>query len=98
MRVPGVNFDLLSDRFIRINPVTGNRQLVPEANDVMFAIERLGDIEKAATTLGVEEIEIQHWIDRHYVPTPYVEQIMKRLKGWDQLSLQVPPIGADWPE
>lgn len=96
MRRPGVNFELLDDRLVQINPVTGNRQLISVANDVMFCMELLGGIEKAAKALGVEEIEIHHWIDSHYVPTRYVEQILRRLARWDSLSLQEPSIGADW--
>ena len=98
MRRFGVNFDLLDDRFVQVNPVTGNRQLISVANDVMFSIELLGGVEKAARALGVEEIEIHHWIDSHYVPTRYAEQIITRLGRWDLLSLQEPSIGTDWPQ
>lgn len=98
MRVPGVNFNLVSDNFIVINPITGNRQLIPVANDVTFVVELLGNIEKAAATLGVEEIEIHHWIDDHYIPTRFAKRIMK-LIGWRGLeSMQVPSIGTDWPD
>lgn len=101
MRRPGVNFDMLgtpSDvNFIQINPATGNRQLIPVANDVMFIVELLGNVEKAAVTLGVEEIEIHHWADDHYVPTRYAERIRK-LTGWSIWSLQEPPIGVEWLE
>lgn len=98
MRRPGVNFDLFDEAFVQVNPVTGNRQLISVANDVMFCMELLGGIGKAAMALGVEEIEIHHWIDSHYVPTRYVEQILKRLGRWDLLSLQKPSIGTVWPQ
>ena len=96
MRKPGVNFDIVDAQFIQINPVTGNRQLIMVANDVMHVIELLGNIDAAALTLGVEEIEIHHWIDDHYIPTRYAEKIMK-LIGWKGIeSLQQPSVGTDW--
>lgn len=96
MRRPGVNFDSLDVRFVQINPVTGNRQLIEVANDVSLCMERLGGIEKAAKYLGVEEIEIHHWIDCHYVPTRYAEAIIRRLGRWNLGTLQEPSIGGDW--
>ena len=96
MRRPGVNFDMLEVRFGQINPATGNRQLIDVANDVTLCMDRLGGIEKAASILGVEEIEIHHWIDSHYVPTRYAEAIIRRLGGWDLSTLQEPSIGNDW--
>ena len=96
-----VNFDMLgtptTHDFILINPATGNRQLIPSANDVWRVVDVLGGIAKAAIKLGVEEIEVHHWIDSHYVPTRYAERI-KQLTGWGIESMQVPPIGTDWPE
>lgn len=102
MRKPGVNFDQLGtptpEKFIQINPATGNRQLKASANDVMDAVERLGNIEGAALKLGVEEIEIQHWIDDHYIPTRYARRV-DELLGWGDIeSLQQPSIGTDWSE
>lgn len=96
MRSPGVNFEGLDNHLVQINPVTGNRQLVSVANDVMFAVDLLGGFVKAAGILGVEEFEIHHWIDSHYVPTRYAEQMIKLLGRWDLLSLQEPSIGGDW--
>ncbi|MDO9485022.1 MAG: hypothetical protein Q7K25_03065 [Actinomycetota bacterium] len=96
MRRPGVNFNLVDEALLQVNPITGNRQLISVANDVMFSVELLGGIEKTATFLGVEEIEIHCWIDSHYVPTRYAEQIIERLCRWDLLSLQEPSIGNDW--
>ena len=96
MRKPGVNFDIVDAQFIQINPVTGNRQLIMAANDIMDVIERLGNIEAAALRLGVEEIEVHHWIDDHHIPTRYAEKIMK-LIGWKGIeSLQQPSVGTDW--
>jgi len=101
MRRPGVNFDMLgtpSDvNFIQINPATGNRQLIPSANDVWRVVDVLGGIAKAAIKLGVEEIGVHHWADDHYVPTRYAERI-KHLTGWSVWSIQEPPIGAEWPD
>lgn len=94
MKSPGVNFDMLDVQFVQINPVTGNRQLVGVANDVALCMERLGGIEMAARFLGVEEIEVHHWIDCHYVPTRYVEKINNKLPRWPVDSLQRPSIGA----
>ena len=96
MRRPGVNFDMVDDRFFQINPATGNRQLIDVANDVVLCIDRLGGIDKAASSLGVEVIEVHHWIDSHYVPTRYAEAIIRRLEGWDFSTLQQPSIGNDW--
>lgn len=98
MRLPGVNFSQLDSRFVQINPVTGNKQLIPVANDVGFVVELLGGVGKAAEALGVEGIEIHHWIDDHYVPTRYAERIAMLFKRWDLFSLQVPSIGATWDE
>lgn len=101
MRRPGVNFENLGTpsnvNFIQINPATGNRQLIPSANDVWRVVDVLGGIAKAAIKLGVEEIEVHHWLDDQYVPTRYAEQIKKRIGG-DVESMQVPSIGTDWPE
>lgn len=96
MRRPGVNFDSLDVQFLRINPVTGNRQLIEVANDVALCMERLGGIEKAAKFLGVEEIEVHYWIDSHYVPTRYAEAIVRRLLRWQVSTLQEPSIGGEW--
>lgn len=96
MRKAGVNFTQLDSRFVQINPVTGNKQLIPAANDVGFVVELLGGTDNAAEILGVEEIEIHHWIDDHYVPTRYAEKITMLFKRWDLFSLQVPSIGAEW--
>ncbi|MDO9259227.1 MAG: hypothetical protein Q7T98_04900 [Polaromonas sp.] len=84
---------MLDVQFVQINPVTGNRQLIDAANDVSLCVERLGGIEKAASFLGVEEIEVHHWIDSHYVPTRYAEAIIRRLGRWDLATLQRPSIG-----
>jgi len=101
MRRPGVNFEMLGtpspERFIQINPSTGNRQLIPVANDVWRVVDILGGIERAAVKLGVEKIEVHHWLDDQYVPTRYAEQIKRRI-GWSVESMQVPSIGTDWPE
>lgn len=96
MRQRGVNFAQLDSGFFQVNPVTGNRQLVLLANDVMFAVDLLGGIPKTASILGVDEFEVHHWIDSHYVPTRYAEQMIKLLGRWDLLSLQEPSIGGDW--
>lgn len=92
MRTPGVDFTgLKADGFgllIDLNPITGNLQLCPSANDIMSVVERLGGKSRAATRLGVEEIEIEHWIDDHYVPTRYA-----KLTCYSILSMQVPPLG-----
>jgi len=52
----------------------------------------MGGKQSVATKLGVEEIEIEHWIDDHYVPTRYAEKIHE-LTGWSVWSIQVPPVG-----
>ena len=96
MRRPGVNFDMLDLQFVQINPVTGNRQVIEVANDVSLCMERLGGIEKAANYLGVEVIEVHHWIDSHYVPTRYAEAIIRRLGRWNLGTLQEPCIGGEW--
>ena len=96
MSRPGVNFDMLGVHFVQINPVTGNHQLLDVANDVTLCMERLGGIEKAAKFLGVEEIEVHHWIDSHYVPTRYAEAIIRRLGRWSLTTLQEPSIGSEW--
>ena len=91
-----VNFDVIDDRFVQINSATGNRQLIDVANDVVLCIDRLGGIDKAASSLSVEVIEVHHWIDSHYVPTRYAEAIIRRLGRWDLATLQEPSIGNDW--
>jgi hypothetical protein len=96
MKTPGVDFiGLKADGFgllIDLNPITGNLQLCPSANDVMSMLERLGGKALAATRLGVEEIEIEHWIDDHYVPTRYAKRVEK-LTGYSIWSMQEPPLG-----
>jgi len=79
-------------RRVTINPATGNQRLIDVCNDVEAVIDRLGGVAKAATKLGVEEIEIQHWIDDHYVPTRHAKEV-NRLTGWSLWSIQIPPIG-----
>lgn len=77
---------------VQINPVTGNQRLIDAGNDVVSVIEILGGVAQAATKLGVEEIEIEHWIDDHYVPTRYAEAVHK-LTCWSVWSIQIPAIG-----
>lgn len=77
--------------FIQINPATGNRQLILSANDVMSVVEHLGGVSVAAIRLKVEPIEIEHWIDDHYIPTRYAE-IIEKLTGWSIWSMQEPPL------
>lgn len=94
---PGVDFEGLiaigHGNLIDINPITGNRQYHQAGNDVVCVVELLGGKPSAATKLGVEEGEIEHWVDDHYVPTPYAEQIHK-LTGWSVWSIQVSPAGG----
>ena len=96
MNRPGVDFaGLKVDGFgllIDFNPITGNQQLCPSANDIMSMVERLGGKSLAATRLGVEEIEIEHWIDDHYVPTRYAK-VIKKITGYSIWSMQEPPLG-----
>jgi hypothetical protein len=93
---PGVDFEgLKADGFgllIDINPMTRNQQLCLSANDVMSVVEHIGGKSAAATKMGVEEIEIEHWIDDHYVPTRYAKKIEKMI-GWSVWSMQEPPLG-----
>lgn len=77
---------------IQINPVTGNQRLIGACNDVKAVIDLLGGVVKAAAKLDVEEIEIEHWIDDHYVPTRHAN-VVKALTGWSVWSIQIPPIG-----
>lgn len=96
MSTRGVDFaGLKADGFgllIDVNPITGNQQLRPSANDIMSMIERFGGKSVTATSLGIEEIEIEHWIDDHYVPTRYAN-IIEKLIGYSILSMQEPPLG-----
>lgn len=93
----GVDFDGLIARghghLIQINPVTGNRQYHLHSNDVAHVIDIMGGKKSAASVLGVEEIEIEHWVDDHYVPTRYAAKIHK-LTGWSVWSIQVSPAGG----
>jgi len=94
--MPGVDFDWLiasgHAHLIEINPVTGNRQYHQAGNDVVCVVDILGGKQLVAARLGVEEIEIEHWIDDHYVPTRYADKIHK-LTGWSVWSIQVSPVG-----
>ena len=96
MTRPGVDFDGLiasgQGHLVEINPITGNRQYHQVGNDVICVVEILGGKQSVAAKLGVEEIEIEHWIDDHYVPTRYAEEIHE-LTGWSVWSIQVPPVG-----
>lgn len=87
---PGVDFDRLiasgHGHLIEINPVTGNRQYHQAGNDVVCVVDILGGKQSVATKLGVEQIEIEHWIDDHYVPTRYAEMIHD-LTGWSVWSI-----------
>ena len=93
---PGVDFTGLiasgHGHLVEINPTTGNRQYHQAGNDVICVVEILGGKQSVAAKLGVEEIEIEHWIDDHYVPIRYAEEIQK-LTGWSVWSIQVPPVG-----
>lgn len=88
--MPGVDFDWLiangHGHLVEINPVTGNRQYHQAGNDVVCVVEILGGKQSAAIKLGVEEIEIEHWIDDYYVPTRYAEKIHE-LTGWSVWSI-----------
>lgn len=79
-------------RRVTINPATGNQRLIEACNDVEAVIDVFGGVTKAATKLGVEEIEIEHWIDDHYIPTRYAEKVHK-ITCWSIWSIQIPPIG-----
>ena len=93
---PGVDFDGLTAsghaHLVEINTATGNRQYHQVGNDVNCVVEILGGRQSAAAKLGVEEIEIEHWIDDHYVPRRYAEEIQE-LTGWSVWSIQVSPVG-----
>ena len=93
---PCVDFDGLiasgHDHLVEINPVTGNRQYHQVGNDVICVVEIMGGKQSVAAKLGVEEIEIEHWIDDHYVPRRYAEEIQE-LTGWSVWSIQVSPVG-----
>ena len=84
------------------NPRTGNLRIKEGGNDVMYAIDLLGGVAAAAENLGVPEIEIENWIDAHYVPTRYARTI-RLLKGFLLSSIQEPPYWIEigdqfWPE
>ncbi len=93
---PGVDFDRLiasgHGYLVEINPVTGNRQYYQAGNDVICVVDVMGGKQSVAAKLGVEEIEIEHWVDDHYVPTRYAERIHE-LTGWSVWSIQVSPVG-----
>lgn len=97
MTRPGVDFEWLiasgHSHLIEINPVTGNRQYHWIGNDVFCVIEHMGGKQSVAAKLGVEEIEIEHWIDDHYVPTRYALKIEK-ITGWGVWSIQEAPCGG----
>ena len=97
LRVPGVDFNYLKaaglERLIDINPVTGNQMYHVGGNDVSCVVEIMGGKSAVASKLGVEEIEIDHWIEDYYVPTRYAEQI-HAITGWNIWSIQVAPFGA----
>lgn len=96
LKVPSVDFDYLKsaglEYLIDINPVTGNQMYHVGGNDVSCVIEIMGGKSAVACILGVEEIEIENWIDGHYVPTRYAEQI-HTMTGWSVRSIQVAPCG-----
>jgi hypothetical protein len=84
------------ENLIEQSPVTGNPRLkYPAVNDVMAVVELLGGTAKAAEVLGVEQIEIEHWQDDHYVPSRHVAEIQKLLPGWSAWSLQTPPFDQE---
>ena len=78
------------DNALEVSPFTGNQRLVRPHNDVLGVIEVLGGVEAAAERLGVEVIEVHHWIDDHYVPTRYLNRLSK-LTGYSGWSVQKPP-------
>jgi|GEM_PF-2322002 len=89
---PPINYVALKDYLpglITTNPRTGNPQIQETSNDVSCVMERMGGVQNAASRLGVEEIEIEHWIDDHYIPDRYAQQIEK-LTHWSVWSMQVP--------
>lgn len=95
MSRPGVDFAGLiasgHDHLFEINPVTGNRQYHQAGNDVVCVVEILGGKQSVAAKLGVKEIEIEHWIDDHYVPTRYAE-MNQELTGWGVWLIQELPV------
>ena len=92
--MPGVDFEAIKaaglENLIEINPVTGNQMYHTVGNDVLCVVEVMGGSEAVASELGVEVIEVEHWIDDHYVPARFAEKI-QAMTGWSVLSIQVAP-------
>ena len=84
------------DNALVINPRTGNLQLHWAHNDVFRAVESAGGVEVVARKLGVEEIEVEHFIDDHRVPERYVEDLCG-LSGFEEWSLETPPFDTTGP-
>jgi hypothetical protein len=82
------------DHLIEINTVTGNQMYHLHNNDVAHVIDIMGGKVAASIRLGVEVIEIEHWIDDYYVPTRYAEQI-HAATGWNLWSIQTAPFGSN---
>jgi hypothetical protein len=95
--IPSVNFEAIKaaglDYLIDINPITGNQMYHAVGNDVLCMVEIMGGKEAVVTKLGVEEFEVENWIDNHYVPTRYAEKI-QAMTGWSVWSIQEAPFGV----
>jgi hypothetical protein len=79
---------LASEEQYPINPKTGRRRLLN--GDVEWAIDMLGGIQSASTKLAVTEDEIEKWIDEHYIPDAFADDVAKTV-GTTTWFLQEPP-------
>ncbi len=74
---------------VEFSPDTGRPRLSSSANDVLFAIERLGGIDQAAQRLNVQTEVVIVWIEEHYVPDKQAN-VLSKLTRVAVSSLQIP--------
>jgi len=82
--------------YVEVNPVTGNPRLIRGLNEVWQAIEEFGGIAHTARQFSIPEINVQKFIDNHYMPVGIAVAIAKKL-GCKSRDIQIPSTGYEDP-
>ena len=75
------------EAILNIGSVAGKLSIADQDNDVFCAINKMGGNQLAARILDVSMNQIDEWIERCYVPDPFVALIDKHT-GYLAYSLQ----------
>jgi hypothetical protein len=86
---------------VEVNPKTGNLRFISDLNYVMEVVDVLGGVSATAERLKVPQLEVERWIDQHFIPAPFAEDVHK-LTGYTVEGMQEPIFwfevdGQFWP-